>query len=376
MTKTRQRLVLGAAAVLVAAAGIVLGVVATRTPPVCTGVPAFTSGTATAPSVYNETGKTITLTTCPEVLRNLSDVIVNGGTWVDPNKDPGRPYGGTTAHGRAGVQVIGGTGITLENMTMRGADSTGNYIFKLAFNAGIEIEGTQGVTLTNDTVSHVFGDCLELAPLRGPPDGEGGIIGAVAGVTASNLNLSACGRQGISPINVRKATFTGITVGRAGFDSMDDEADQSHGEGAKAIVFNAPCTFAGAISVSSGGESSGPITFNGCTINETQDGGEALYVKNLDGSPPAGPITFSNTQIRCGASAYVPCLNVTTGGDIILENSALRIGNPSEPAIRERAYRLGGTSTLTIVNTTVRGIYNPGIADAQSTVTGALVPPK
>jgi hypothetical protein len=357
---TRRQKIAATTAAAIAVAGTAIGLTVSQvTSPSCAAPPTFVSGeTFNAPpnACYTLTAQSINLT-------QLSNVTINGGTWNDPNKSPGpHPNAKPTERGRPAFYFGQGANDILENATINGVNNPGGYNAHLAFNAGILAVGTPDLTITNVTVNHVFGDCLELLPRRGL---HGVIEAAVNTLTVTKFTANVCGRQGISPVSLHNATFTNVSVKGTGFDSVDDEADQSAGEGAKSVTFNAPCMFSKTIVEKSGGSASGPITFNGCSIN-TSATGEAILVTNLDGSIPAGPITLNNSIIQCGSSIYVACLNLN-GANAVLSGSTL---SAARNGSKEKLYTATHATSLTFSSTTTTGGFKAGTHDATSTVIG------
>jgi hypothetical protein len=348
---TRRRIAVGLVGVLVAATGTVIGFRVANT---CAGVPTFVSGQS-----YDATGQTITLN-CPVVLDHLTGVTINGGKWLDPNHSPGNTHGHGTARGRPAFDIIGGSDNTLSNLGIAGVNP-GGYKASLAFNAGITLEGSAGTTISHVGVNHVFGDCLNLEPERRGT----AIVAAVTGFMLDTFNATACGRQGIESASVNGAALSTVTVGSTGQDPFDFEADQKSKEGAKNVTITG-ATFSGLINISSGGEATGPITFSGLT-QPSAASGDVLRVANSDSTPMAGPVTISDSTIRCGASVYVACLQLNRA-TVVMANDAIFIGFPHDQ-VKEAFYSALNHTILTFVNSTVSGIVGRGIVDSTSKVT-------
>jgi hypothetical protein len=314
-------------------------------------------------------GQTITASgpvslTTPVILTNCSNVTFNGGTWNDPNVSPGIAYGGGAGKGRPAFDIIGGSNITLENLNVNGVNR-GGYRPTMAFNGGIESQGTSGLTISHVNVGHVFGDCLTLNPLRSGT-GRNSIVSAVKNLTVTNFNGTACGRQGIAPVSVNGGTLTNITIGTTGFSSFDIEADQPAKEGARNLTVS-NCSFSGLVSITAGGEATGPITFSNCTMAGAASG-DVLMVKNTSGAPDAGPITFANDTLRCGASVYVSCFQLGGATNVAVQDSNVTIGYAHD-TVYEPAYNLTGNSHVTFANDVIKGFGHVGTAAAGSTAT-------
>lgn len=317
-------------------------------------------------------GQTITTTgivtlTQPVNLNDCTGVTFNGGTWDDPNTSPGKAYGGGVGLGRPAFNIVSGTNITLENLSITGVNR-GGYQEKLAFNGGIETEGTAGLTLTNVTVAHVFGDCLTLAPLRSET-GTNFIVAPVRDLTVNGFSGTACGRQGITLASVNGASMTNVTIGTTGFDPFDAEADQSDREGAKNVTVS-QCSFSGVVAIAAGGGATGPITFSHCTMNKAGSG-DVLLVNNTSAhQPDAGAITFSDDSLRCGSSIYVSCFQLSGATNVIVQDTTLTIG--FESATHESVYTVGDNSHIAFTDDVVTGYGHVGTArvGSSATVTG------
>ncbi len=330
-------------------------------------MPPATCGTSPTGPISN--GQTITTTgvvtvTKPVILRDCSGVTFTGGTWDDPNTSSGKAYGGGVGWGRPAFDIIGGTNITLENLSIVGVNKSG-YDQNLAFNGGIETEGTAGLTVSNVKVAHVFGDCLTLAPLRSGT-GTNGIVAPVRGLTVDGFNGTGCGRQGITLASVDGAILTNVTIGATAFDPFDAEADQAGGEGARNVTVD-QCSFSGLIAVTAGGGSTGPITFSHCSMNTTSSG-DVVMVDNTSGTPDAGAITFSNDSLRCGASDYVSCFQLEGATDLNVRNSTVILGYPHD-TVHESVYSIDQDTHITFADDVVKEFGQVGNSHSGSTAT-------
>ena len=301
----------------------------------------------------------------PRHPQQLFDVTFNGGTWIDPNTSPGKAYGGGVGNGRPSFDIVGGRNITVENLRINGANKGGAYTEDLAFNSGIETEGTSGLDVSDVKVAHTFGDCLTLNPLRSGT-GRDGIVAPVRDLTVDGFTGNACGRQGIGLVSVNGAVFTNVTIGATAFDAFDAEADQPGKEGAMNVTFNG-CSFAGLVAIKAGGGSTGPLTFSNCTMTDTGSG-DVLSVFNSSGTADDGPITFSNDSLRCGASVYVSCFQLDGATDTEVENSTVTIGYRQDQ-IHEAAYSLSGGTHITFADDVVKGFGKLGQSFGTSTAT-------
>jgi len=282
-------------------------------------------------------------------------LTIEDGSFKDDNNS-GQSTGHGSARGVPVFAVVGGTNVTFENLTFTGVDRAG-YWAKEAFQAAIELQGTIGASLSWLTISKLYGDGINLEPLRGGSDHEsGGIVNPAENIDISNVTIRGTGRQGITLASVKGATITDVTIANVGMDAFDFESDQS-GEGAENVVING-CSFSRALNIFMDGPDTGPITVENCVMSEA-DTGDAVSVKNLGGHADAGPLLFDDDAFKCGASAYVACFDLNGATDMTVENSTIRVGYPHD-TIRELAYTATDHSGVTFTDDTVSGYGRAG----------------
>jgi hypothetical protein len=97
-------------------------------------------------------------------------------------------------------------------------------------------------------------------------------------------------------------------------------------------------------------------------------GGDVLMVDNTSGKPDAGPITFSDDTLRCGASVYVSCFQLDGATDMVVQNSTVTIGFPADE-IHESTYSADHDTHITFANDVVNGFGVIGNIHAGSTAT-------
>ncbi|HTT86843.1 MAG TPA: hypothetical protein VMF60_05725, partial [Acidimicrobiales bacterium] len=245
-------------------------------------------------------------------LRFPHDLTIDGGTFS--NTTTVRAFTGS-GRGRATFTVLGGSDVTFDDLTIRGADP-GGYHPALAFEAGIEFEGTDGARVRNVAIDDVYGDGISLEPLRGGSDHMSGtIVAPTRDLTLDTVAVDGSGRQGIALVSVNTADIDDVMLAHVGIDSFDVEADQAN-EGAKNVTIDG-CTsdtWNGGSFFADGGASSGShtgnITVENCRMLHPQ-GGDAVLVDNAAGAPdPRGPFTFTGDTLWCGASVYVSCVSL------------------------------------------------------------------
>jgi hypothetical protein len=300
-----------------------------------------------------------------EQIRFPADLTIDGGRFEDLNTTSPSQNGAGTQAGHPAFEIEGGADVTLENMTIVGAHKGWSYRPSLAFQAGIQLDGTEGAAIDNVSVTKTFGDGLNLEPLRGGSDyRSGGIVNPVENLSVDNLTIKQAGRQGITPASVNGATFTNVHISGVAFDAFDFEADQRT-EGAKNVTING-CTFSG-INISMQGPATGPITVTNCTMPKTNRG-DAIRIENTGGKPFSGPVVFTNDVLRCAASVYVSCIELGGASNVAVQNSTVTIGFHRD-AIHEAAYTANHGSHVVFTDDVVNGFGHVGITNDGSTAT-------
>jgi hypothetical protein len=273
--------------------------------------------------------------------------------------------------GRATFNVLGGSAVTFEDLTIVGANPSG-YHPALAFEAGITLQGTTGAVIRNVTINHVYGDGITLDPLRGGSDHmSGGIVSPVTNLNISAVNITGSGRQGIALVSVNTANIDNVALTNVGMDSFDVEADEAH-EGAVNVTIDGctSSTWNGGAFFANAGASNGAFTRNitveNCRMLHPQ-GGNAVIVENADhASVERGPIVFSNDTLWCGASVYVGCFQLNRANVSV---TGTTIQYPKENTIHEDLYHAGNATSLSFVNDSVLGYTDVGQANPSNTIT-------
>jgi hypothetical protein len=300
-----------------------------------------------------------------EQIQFPADLTIDGGTFEDLNTTSPTQNGAGTQAGHPAFEIEGGADVKLENMTIVGAHNGWSYRPSLAFQAGIQLDGTEGAAIDNVSVTKTFGDGLNLEPLRGGSDyRSGGIVNPVENLSVDTLTIRQTGRQGITPASVNGATFTNVHISGVAFDAFDFEADQRT-EGAKNVTING-CTFSG-INISMQGPATGPITVTDCTMPKTNRG-DAIRIENTGGKPFSGPVVFTNDVLRCAASVYVSCIELGGASNVAVQNSTVTIGFHRD-AIHEAAYTANHGSHVVFTDDVVNGFGHVGMTNDGSTAT-------
>ena len=192
-------------------------------------------------------------------IANVEDLTVSGGTW----RDASTPVPGADPSAMSSVfWLVGGAGITLENLSVAGANP-GGYAYSGAFAAGIRSDGVIGLSVSNVTVSNVYGDGVELTPLRGADDLSGTIVNPTKNASIANVEINVAGRQGITLASVSNASISSVQLNHVGLNAFDLEADQSD-EGVLNVTING-CRVGGDIGglfFANGGSGAGSRTKN------------------------------------------------------------------------------------------------------------------
>ena len=297
-------------------------------------------------------------------LVGLRDISIIGGQWEDHTK----PVSGASPNDMGAVfWFVGGSGITVENVTISGVNP-GGYDPSGAFAGALRSDGVVGFTASNITVQNVYGDGVTLDPLRGSTDDSSTIVRPSENVVLHNVSVDGAGRQGIALTSVSGASMSDIEFSHIGLDVFDVEADQGN-EGAQNVTVDG-CTVhgdTGGIFFANGGAGSGsPWTSNvqidDCTMDQ-ELGGDVVLVDNI--SPTGtqrGPFTFIGDQFRCGASVYVACTEVSNGNVTFSGCTFIMPGGE----IHEHVYQATNGSTVNFFEDSVHGDAQPGSASGGS----------
>jgi Right handed beta helix region len=279
-------------------------------------------------------------------LKKPQGLTVYGGEYrstVVPSDLRGQP---ASQKGQPVFTVLGGSHVTLESMHIEGANP-GGYHPRLAFAGGIELEGTADALVRGVTIDHTYGDGITLAPLRGGANHNSGtIIGPTANVTVDGVTVDGAGRQGLTFASVDGAQVRNVVLKNLGLDTFDFESDQT-GEGASNVTIDGCLASGGAIFFANGGASNAAsthdITVEHCTMAVPQAGSAILVVRHGSGGKTKrlrGPFLFESDVFRCGASAYVGCVQLH-GANVTISDSHLLF---PPGTVHEAVYGLSGAT--------------------------------
>jgi hypothetical protein len=331
-------------------------------------------------------------------LDNPAPVTINGGTFENESTTPVSTGNPGTQRGDPVFNVLSGSGLTLENMAIDGANP-GGYLAKMAFASGIQLQGTHDANISNVTITDTFGDGITLDPLRNASDHEGsGILSPTDNATISNVTINGAGRMGISFVSVDVASVTTVNVSNVGLDTFDVEADQGD-EGAQGVTIDG-CTASNPENsnlqrafFANGGLSSGnnkgsvSVTVENCVMDMAQGNTAVEVLRPTNYNVPRGPFMFVDDTFYCGqgtSTSTASCVEVS-GGTVTMAGSTF-VYPDSSPY--ENVYSITNGSDLTFTNefsndTTATGFggcgaSNPtGTSDSTSsfTNTGGTWPP-
>jgi hypothetical protein len=306
-------------------------------------------------------------------------LTVDGGTYENLSTAPTGSESNGTQRGDPVFNILGGSALTLENMTIDGANP-GGYLAKMAFASGIQLQGTQGVSITNVNTNGTYGDGITLDPLRSGSDHKGsGIISPTTNADISNVTLIGPGRMGIAFVSVNGATVTNADISNVGLDTFDVEADQGD-EGTENLTIDgctASTTGKGDFFADGGASSgmrTGNITVSNCVMNEAQAGTVIWVNRPGTGPTPRGPYLFENDTFECGASTTVACV-IAIGGTVTIDGSSFSFPPVVAPATSaETVYQAETSASIDFSNDDATGYGttdtgDPGTVDATSTVT-------
>jgi hypothetical protein len=300
-------------------------------------------------------------------LRFPVGLTIDGGTYRNTTTVKGSSG---TGKGRATFTVVGGSQVTIEDLTIEGANP-GAYHPALAFEAGIALQGTAHSVVRNVAIDNVYGDGISLDPLRGGNHHMSGtILTPTTDLTINRVVITGSGRQGISLASVDSANIDDVALSNVGIDTFDVEADQAN-EGAQNVTIDGctSSTWNGGSFFANGGAGSGSRTGNivveNCQMLHPQ-GGDAVLVKNIPhATEPRGPITFSQDTLWCGESVYVGCLELNNA-TVSVTQSVIRFTKKS--TVHENVYDAGNASRLALMSDSVQGWKNLGQGRATSTI--------
>ncbi len=223
-------------------------------------------------------------------------LIVNGGTWedmTDTGTGPHQPY-------RPIIEVREGNDVTLENLTVQGANTTHGFKSGRVGEAGIKILSSSHVTITNVRAYNTFGDGLEMVADFGRKWELGGPVKTPdSDITVNGFISFLSGRCGMTPAEVIDSTFTNVLLDKSATRSIDLESDL-RGQGAGWLLFNNVIATRGINMVE---YLDGPISF----LHTAMAG--RFFLTESQGQP----VTYTDGSFLCERRAPGGCVTVKVG---------------------------------------------------------------
>jgi hypothetical protein len=128
-----------------------------------------------------------------------------------------------TSH-RANWRFVGGSNLTVQNVTVRGTDPQGAYDPSVEWQHGFSVEGVQGIALTNVQARETWGDGIDLHRSTFSP-ACGDDASSARNVVIDGATLDHNGRQGLAVVDAEQVTLRNSTVGPAAWWDVDLETD-------------------------------------------------------------------------------------------------------------------------------------------------------
>jgi hypothetical protein len=269
----------------------------------------------------------------------------------------GLDFEGHGATFRAGTQgnasrdqwrFVGGSHITMRNMTLVGADSAGGtstaFVPALQWQHGVDLLGVAGAEVSGLTIDNVYGDCIYVGL------GNDGVSWS-SDVYAHDNTCQRNGRQGMSVTAGRAVTFDHNTLAQGGLVGVDIEPNGGV-TGAQDIHvtnnhFGTNTQQFIDVSGGSGGGSVGGITITGNTVSGNS---LATYL-----APPSGErwsnLNFSNNTSNTPVNpASAATVSIAQFDGVTVTNNYQPGGAPGQVFL----------SAIATCNITVSGNQFPG----------------
>jgi hypothetical protein len=242
--------------------------------------------------------------------------------------------------------VMGGSGITIRDMTLRGTNPTADFDVDREWFPLIAIAGTQGVVVEAVQGSHSWGDFVSVSPDVRPVRNSNGAHAVMpVNVTVRDSSASVIGRHGIScngceHVRIDHNLFTDVA-----YQVVDLEVEASTWHARDVAVTNN--TIAGHVHLS-----------------VLANAGIGHDVTNITVSGN----TMTGTPISCASPIQVDDTEAVKSHFVITDNRFTTLGN---------AFRLKGVSDVTASGNTIAfrngGCTNPGVAVVTANSDGAVI---
>ena len=230
----------------------------------------------------------------PNGIRLTRPVTLVGGTFYDPSTT--RPNLGWPFIAMQPIILIKDTSaVTLQGVSVLGANVGGGYHAPLVGEAGVKIESSLGVTLTDVSSRDTFGDGLELVA-----DLTNHIKMPVTGLTVEGFTTVTAGRQGVTIAEVADSTLDHVTVVDPADAGIDFESDLPGIGSGNVTVSN--CTDDAGFNIVEFLD--GPITIADCT---------GFHHVTLRSPQSNLPVSFVGGTLDCKRHDPQPCIHQTDG---------------------------------------------------------------
>lgn len=268
----------------------------------------------------------------------------------------------STASSAATVQLAGGTDVTVENLNILGNNPVPQYIASREWSAGIQVSGTNGATINNTTIQHVYGDFVTISPNHSTP---------AQNVLVENSQFNTSGRQGISFADASQVEVTNVTLGNTANDTFDVESDAATLGVNNLLIQNTTSFGTGQIWFSAGGDSevnTGQVLVRNNVMTSTQ-AGDVIDLWAPSGYTKAD-FNFVGNTLDAGASASVGALQLTRAANVHFDGNTvnfLNFGMPSQYT-HEPAVKAFDSNNVEASGNTFNGPGTPLVAQTSSTV--------
>lgn len=328
-----RKAVVGVSAGVVAATGLGLGLGLALTSGGCQADPAAQIAALPAGGTFYGSG-------CYDTAGIVTKANIDGGTYE--NTATAKPAKGNL---NPIIRVLNAQNVTIENVTVQGANTDGTYHSKLINEAGFRLDSSSNVSLLNDNAVNIFGDGVEMFKKN--------VKGTFNyNVTVTNLTVTNAGRFGVTPALVYGLTMSGVNIGNTGLLNINFESDVGAGSGDVSITNS---TFKGI-------QFNEPLSGTVNLTNNTMSGHILAYAKSI-----TTPITVSGgTLVLPGTDHGTPPAGIyMKGGTLTLQNVAVTAAAAGKQAKPGLAYVVLNSGALNLINTPMP---QPGTYDSTSTV--------
>jgi hypothetical protein len=262
------------------------------------------------------------------------------------------------------MQFVGGSNLTVENLTLLGANPTPAYNPSLEFSGGLKIAGVDGATIQNMTIQHMYGDFMTIENENATP---------AQNITVTGGNFDVAGRQGISVVDADGVDINGVTLGNTHSDDFDLESSAYSQADNNVTIENTTAFGSGQIWFSAGGTGthSGTVVVRNNVMTTAAAGTVVSAWAPLDASK--SNLTFTGNTLNVGADAQSSALELTRAKNVTFDNNTLNFENAGKSSefVHESGVSLY-QSALEMSYNTFQGAGSPFVLkNFESTITGS-----